>query len=810
MSLNYYVNAFTKNSKQPKILDGKMNTSLGGQVNQLKEFVTPDKYSIFYNQATGGFDVPVEARAETQHNTTYVFLTPSLFCPVHAKTLSDTTQSKVIPGTEDATEVVIDLDPDHMFMINKKVCIYNKNALLSTTDTAVMSRQQGPEQWRLVSNALRIYAIESRNNTKGYYEAVCMPLPVDCDQYEFREELKGGVSFTDRMVSRLESKWVTLRDDASYNSGTIHTLGSKFFQCPVDNPDHTPAKLASSLKYEFNSATDMTLKLNSLNNVRSLNSIFDQNHLMWVIRIRTDKKFSMNMNYKLNFECNYPISDSLNAFETLNFQNILMSQLFAKIQRNNMQPQEFADMVSNHLPANQIVRYTRTAKPYFFIENLPATGPDGRVIETSPGIEVKGTIESIDDLQDLVGSHLNKIIEQGGSTDDFQKDQFFKFLFDVEILPDYGFWDRSSTFLGPKPSNLPKKAANIGQMETMMETIQKHLLDASSITSEKTRRLAITAAAQKKMDKFHAGVRSIESVPEDEEQQLAILEKKTSKNSSSLVNESIRSRESNARSMKSVHFDKESNIDVSMLSTTEFDSVVNPNTYERPIEHMHIEDSESRVLNDAGEQEAEEAASLAEEVSRSSASSDTLQMNDLDRKLKAASNRKSSTISIGSRSRDSEKLVELKLPSNVAFLSAEGEEIEPIPVSDDIEAQMEPLNKSLKFLKDPLVSSTDPFTSFSVLSDEVEEDERKPAARSFLSQNRSSGSARSTRSREETSEELEGAIAHLNSFYEIRKRSAATLRRSRAIAEARNLSIMSTDTSKYTVKSTKKKRHKND
>lgn len=284
----YYLHPFAQTTQQPKIPDGKMNTSIGVQNNLQSEITT-------------------EPADDSLYATYYFVLYPgwNLAMTVYKKTHG--TQFAAMAATIDTNSGYWRQNP--------------------TNNTRWDSTPNSPCFWRMVSQGMRITALESSANIQGHFESVSLPVNIQRDETTYSQQPVGTgencrfIRPTNEYIEKLEENTQLWRNSKTYTSGTLEELKNLVFRQVVNDTDHTPKPIDSY----FFSETEV---------VNHIDSTTDSSFQMRIVRIRTRGEQELLVNIVVNKEYQFPFTASIKGFETLNDNNVNMEDLNEIVEAN--------------------------------------------------------------------------------------------------------------------------------------------------------------------------------------------------------------------------------------------------------------------------------------------------------------------------------------------------------------------------------------------------------------------------------------------------------------------------------------------
>jgi len=278
MSLQYYRYPFAKNSSQPKIPDGKIESSIGLSRKQIVSF-----------------QIDVDA-VETP--VVYILHIPHFnnMCTVYQKDAN-------FNWVEQETAYTI--DSGHMTV--------NQN------DTLYSISKNSPVMWRLVSAGLKLLPTSASVNLDGFYETITVPVKLTKESWA-----KEAVALPDvgvqhlkwapapQVLLDLENTKLTWRNHQSYHTGNLSELHRFAYDLPVNNPDHTPREFLDS----YGSTSENYIK-----------DYIDNNFLMRIIRVEGKAEQDFNILLQTNYEFVYGFDSILRAFQTENRNFVNMADI---------------------------------------------------------------------------------------------------------------------------------------------------------------------------------------------------------------------------------------------------------------------------------------------------------------------------------------------------------------------------------------------------------------------------------------------------------------------------------------------------
>lgn len=295
MSLQYYRYPFARNSSQPKIPDGKIESSIGMCRKQI---------------------VQTTINAQPTTPVIYVIHLPHFnnVCTVYQF------DNVGVPN------------PDDPLLPN--ITNWAETQSAYTTDRGAMLDGNGlyitsldvPSIWRLVSSGMKIVPTTASTNLNGFYETITIPVDytdVNWEKDAVNVPLIAGLSHLKYKISRttiadLERNKLTWRNHQSYHTGNLSDLGQLAFNLPVNNPDHTPTSILSS--YE-------------IDNEFVHKAFVDENFLMRVVRIEGTAAQNFNFVMQTNYEFVFSFKSIIRAFQTENYAQVDMNRVLQDIRQ---------------------------------------------------------------------------------------------------------------------------------------------------------------------------------------------------------------------------------------------------------------------------------------------------------------------------------------------------------------------------------------------------------------------------------------------------------------------------------------------
>lgn len=279
-TLEYYYNPFVKTPQQPKIADGKMNTSIG--------------YQNFYSQEVT-FDNQGDIEQNMNMHNAYIIMLPAIMSPFIMN-------HPIVTATADT--------PVYTYS-NEKLLTDLSQCQFSDT---LKGLNTNPMYWRQVSQGLRIMCIESETDSQGYFESVSVPTNTLTKYIQIHTEtIPVGTAgqgifkmptLNDRFYKDLETAANNWRDSKTYACGTIRDIQKFEFRQVVNDTDHSP----TFLQDEYD-PTDV---------VTFARECFDTQFQTRIIRLRFKPGTRFLLNGIQNLEFQFPFNNVQRAFETVN------------------------------------------------------------------------------------------------------------------------------------------------------------------------------------------------------------------------------------------------------------------------------------------------------------------------------------------------------------------------------------------------------------------------------------------------------------------------------------------------------------
>jgi hypothetical protein len=282
----YYVDPFHKDKNQPKIPDGKFETSIGAKKTTATTFTTA-------------------VAASPNVTETYIFVFPSIY------------QSQTIAT---ATYALTDV-PNFPPPTHEK--IYDFGTISDATNMTFTALNR-PAAYRIVSKGITIKNVSADAVYEGFFETVCFPMnevvenfmAVQTNVPNGQPAQQVGIVPTQAYVNSLANNKHVWRDSKSYLSGTYDEMNKYIFRLPVTDPTHQPIYVPHKINTALSgNGTPLQTTTQSL---EALRKYFDYNFQFRVIRLVTNQPNTFFMNTCTNIELVYPLDSNLRLFQTEN------------------------------------------------------------------------------------------------------------------------------------------------------------------------------------------------------------------------------------------------------------------------------------------------------------------------------------------------------------------------------------------------------------------------------------------------------------------------------------------------------------
>lgn len=287
-TLGYYIDPFYHSWQQPKLHDGKFNTSVGCSLTRTHTFNTilpdPAEGSDYPNTNSDGLLEKI------------IVITPGL------------RQSALMYSIESADPFPKDED-----VINTQI-IQNHHVKtddfgkweVNLQDANRWDYKDGPNAWRILSQGVKIDTTSSPHETTGHYECISITPPNASSDIEGpqpgTETIHQDVRPNREWLKYHINNWGKHTNAKSYISGTLTDLNNRTLRQPVANSQHDPTELDT-----YYSINEMKWRMYD---------VFDKHFNWFILRLKVKPNMTFRFECQTNYEFTYPIGQGISLFET--------------------------------------------------------------------------------------------------------------------------------------------------------------------------------------------------------------------------------------------------------------------------------------------------------------------------------------------------------------------------------------------------------------------------------------------------------------------------------------------------------------
>lgn len=346
----HYVNPFIKNDSQPKIPDGKMESSIGQANRRTLVWQAPNTNCVVPGEIIAG-------PTTSYYTTFYAVMYPGLAQILSIHTIWTNPNPTNVIGTVQATTLPVGtqvtaannnpaLVPVLTYPETAQI-IHTHNLKLTNLTTGVapnivnqaagtfeIDTEVTPSYWRMVSQGLRIDPVGSESQTSGFFETVSLPCTMAQKYLQITKNnvVQNGVILTTApalrvnqdFVKELENNLANWRDSPSYATGPIADLVGDQWHQLVNDTTHSPTFIDN--KYETDNPDNLPTAIKS--------ALIDENFQMRIFRFRCPPQSRFVFQMQTNYEFQYWMSSPLKVFQTLNHGRNHLLEEVVEAQRN--------------------------------------------------------------------------------------------------------------------------------------------------------------------------------------------------------------------------------------------------------------------------------------------------------------------------------------------------------------------------------------------------------------------------------------------------------------------------------------------
>lgn len=305
----YYFNPFVSNSAQPKLGDGRMESSLAFSRRAAEHLIANEGMSSAQEQNYLNSTVP------RGYVVYYIVVLPELMqgWQVYHEQFNN------IDGRTNDNKATRLADKDE----------YWGTSVFSRNNTEVDPQSPDADykyvsfnkiaKWRLVSKGLRIQCVDSSEEEKGTLETFCVPTSLDPTDYYYDFNSRKLQLTTTRMQNYIENLHI-MRNHNSYFTTNFKNLHEYQFHLDPVNTSHEPTTLTG--KMPVIRGTETTGMLNDTDTANFLQQNLDTNFNTRIFRILMKQGSKLFLQHQTNQEVAFFTSEPEHALETITEETV--------------------------------------------------------------------------------------------------------------------------------------------------------------------------------------------------------------------------------------------------------------------------------------------------------------------------------------------------------------------------------------------------------------------------------------------------------------------------------------------------------